>query len=355
VLVSLLCATQVHSEAVDPILLKFMGVYGPHSQFAESAHATYFPGLVAEVNDDVDHFVIGFEGFADFHGGSTTKKDGGLDLQIGTPINGNIMPYVRIGLTASWPHTRLHDGGGVEYKFAKAWGVAGEYAGDTTQCRDGPGYEAHSHRAAWQRRHQRRQSRARRVMHERLRPKRHRFTYLVFYVRCDLDRLASLDSGCSVSTVGGGPVSIGVTTARATAAISSRGCTRNSRRASKKRTAVHLFERAVRRRSSMFARRRTACEVSMHHRYARFARGYADSRNRLRLGRFGAARGAPGWWRARRWHSAAIARRPCAAGAARSKRGSTRSARKASTRFSCARGGCIWRIAKRASTKGAPT
>jgi DUF1365 family protein len=34
-----------------------------------------------------------------------------------------------------------------------------------------------------------------RVMHERLRPKPHRFTYPVFYVRCDLDRLASLDSG----------------------------------------------------------------------------------------------------------------------------------------------------------------
>lgn len=34
-----------------------------------------------------------------------------------------------------------------------------------------------------------------RVMHERLRPARHRFTYPVFYVRCDLDRLASLDSG----------------------------------------------------------------------------------------------------------------------------------------------------------------
>jgi DUF1365 family protein len=33
------------------------------------------------------------------------------------------------------------------------------------------------------------------VMHERLRPKQHRFIYPVFYVRCDLDRLASLDSG----------------------------------------------------------------------------------------------------------------------------------------------------------------
>ncbi|WP_144145108.1 DUF1365 domain-containing protein [Paraburkholderia sp. BCC1884] len=33
------------------------------------------------------------------------------------------------------------------------------------------------------------------VMHERLRPQPHRFTYPVFYVRCDLDRLASLDCG----------------------------------------------------------------------------------------------------------------------------------------------------------------
>ncbi|MFM0504270.1 DUF1365 domain-containing protein [Paraburkholderia caffeinilytica] len=32
------------------------------------------------------------------------------------------------------------------------------------------------------------------VMHERLRPKHHRFTYPVFCVRCDLDRLASLDN-----------------------------------------------------------------------------------------------------------------------------------------------------------------
>ncbi|HZZ10677.1 MAG TPA: DUF1365 domain-containing protein [Paraburkholderia sp.] len=32
------------------------------------------------------------------------------------------------------------------------------------------------------------------VMHERLRPKSHRFTYPVFYVRCDLDRLGSLHS-----------------------------------------------------------------------------------------------------------------------------------------------------------------
>jgi DUF1365 family protein len=33
------------------------------------------------------------------------------------------------------------------------------------------------------------------VMHERLRPKHHRFIYPVFYVRCDLDRLSSIESG----------------------------------------------------------------------------------------------------------------------------------------------------------------
>lgn len=33
-----------------------------------------------------------------------------------------------------------------------------------------------------------------RVMHERLRPRQHRFAYPVFYVRCNLARLASLDS-----------------------------------------------------------------------------------------------------------------------------------------------------------------
>ncbi|WGS50761.1 DUF1365 domain-containing protein [Paraburkholderia sp. D15] len=35
------------------------------------------------------------------------------------------------------------------------------------------------------------------VMHERLRPRQHRFTYPVFYVRCDLDRLGSLGSTAS--------------------------------------------------------------------------------------------------------------------------------------------------------------
>ena len=153
-LLSLLCAAQAHSESLDPTLLKLMGVYGPHSQFAGPfvgvkfgpnwsnisgdngrSHTTWFPGVVAGVNYDVGSVVLGLEGFADFHGGSVTKKDGGLDVKFGMPVNGNIMPYARVGFTTSWPTTRVHYGAGVEYKFAKNWSVAGEYTGDTTSYR----------------------------------------------------------------------------------------------------------------------------------------------------------------------------------------------------------------------------
>ncbi|SAL49167.1 hypothetical protein AWB74_02276 [Caballeronia arvi] len=156
-LVSLLCAAHAHSETIDPALLKAMGVYGPHSEFAgpyvgakfglnlsdisgpnaRGWHSTWFPGIVGGVNYDVDRFVVGLEGFADFHGGSTTKKDGGLDVKFGMPVNRNIMPYARIGFTGTWPDTRLHYGGGVEYKFAKNWSVAGEYTGDSSSYQGG--------------------------------------------------------------------------------------------------------------------------------------------------------------------------------------------------------------------------
>lgn len=156
-LMSLLCAAQAHSESLGPTLLKLMGVQGPHSQFAgpyvgakfganwsditgpnqKTTHTTLFPGLVAGVNYDVDRFVVGFEGFMDFHGGSTTKKDGGIDVRFGMPVNENILPYARIGFTGTWPDTRLHYGGGVEYKFEKNWSVAAEYTGDTSSYQGG--------------------------------------------------------------------------------------------------------------------------------------------------------------------------------------------------------------------------
>lgn len=134
-----------------------MGVYGPHSEFAgpyvgakfglnlsditgpnaRGWHSTWFPGIVGGVNYDVDRFVVGLEGFADFHGGSTTRDDGGLDVKFGMPVNRNIMPYARIGFTGTWPDTRLHYGAGVEYKFAKNWSVAGEYTGDASSYQGG--------------------------------------------------------------------------------------------------------------------------------------------------------------------------------------------------------------------------
>ncbi|KND62044.1 hypothetical protein BVER_02114c [Candidatus Burkholderia verschuerenii] len=155
-LLALLGIAQAHSQELDPTALKLMGVYGPHSQFAgpyvgakfgvdwsertgndpRSTHSTWYPGVLGvvnyDVNYDVNQFIVGFEGFGDFHHGSSTYKDGGVDLKLGMPVNGNIMPYARIGFTGTWPSARLHYGAGVEYKFAKNWSVAGEYTGDST-------------------------------------------------------------------------------------------------------------------------------------------------------------------------------------------------------------------------------
>ena len=64
-------------------------------------------------------------------------------------------------------------------------------------------------------------------MHERLRPKHHRFTYPVFYVRCDLARLASLDSWWFGIDRWRPLACIRATTVRVTAAISTHGCARN--------------------------------------------------------------------------------------------------------------------------------
>ncbi|MDR5831565.1 porin family protein [Caballeronia sp. LP006] len=133
--VSLLGIASAHaSEFSGPFVgaklgLNFSDATG--HDFEESTHTTFFPGLTAGYNVDVNQFVVGVEGFADLHAGSTTKKDGGIDVKVGMPIDGNIMPYARVGFTGTWPDTRLHYGAGVEYKFAKQWSVAGEYTADT--------------------------------------------------------------------------------------------------------------------------------------------------------------------------------------------------------------------------------
>lgn len=98
----------------------------------KSSHATFFPGLTAGYGFDVNQLVIGAEVFADFHHGSTTYKDGGIDLKVGMPFN-TIMPYARLGMTGSWPNARVHGGLGVEYKFAKQFSVAAEWTADSSK------------------------------------------------------------------------------------------------------------------------------------------------------------------------------------------------------------------------------
>ena len=95
------------------------------------SHATFFPGLTAGYGFDVQQFMIGAEAFADFHHGSTTYKDGGVDLKVGMPFN-TVMPYARLGLTGTWPNARLHGGVGVEYKFMKKVSVAAEWTADSS-------------------------------------------------------------------------------------------------------------------------------------------------------------------------------------------------------------------------------
>lgn len=136
VLVSLLAIAHAQaSEFAGPYAGAKLGFNGSDAtgvHYQESTHTTFFPGLTVGYNYDVERAVLGVEAFADFHGGSTTGKDAGIDAKIGMPIN-NVMPYARIGFTGFWPDTRLHYGAGVEYKFDKKWSVAAEYTGDTAR------------------------------------------------------------------------------------------------------------------------------------------------------------------------------------------------------------------------------
>jgi outer membrane immunogenic protein len=150
--------SSAHAAQMDPALQKLLGIYGtPHSEFAgpyvaakfgidwsditgphaRSYHSTWYPSVALGVNYDVDQFVIGVEAFADFHGGSTTGDDKGMDLKVGLPVRKDVMPYLRVGFTGSSPDNRLHYGAGVEYKMHKNWSVAAEYTGDKSSYQNG--------------------------------------------------------------------------------------------------------------------------------------------------------------------------------------------------------------------------
>jgi outer membrane immunogenic protein len=97
--------TQAHAgtapEAAQPQGSEFSGGYvgfklgenrSNASGVAPSAtHDTTFPGLVAGYAFDVGPLVLGAEAFTDFHHGSATRKDGGLDAKVGVPV-GKLMP-----------------------------------------------------------------------------------------------------------------------------------------------------------------------------------------------------------------------------------------------------------------------
>jgi outer membrane immunogenic protein len=92
-------------------------------------HTTIFPGLTAGYNFDLDGVVLGAEAFADFHNGSSTGKDAGIDAKFGMPFD-QFMPYARLGVTARSPSSRAHWGLGVEYKFARHLSTALEWTSD---------------------------------------------------------------------------------------------------------------------------------------------------------------------------------------------------------------------------------
>jgi len=101
-------------------------------------------GFEAGYNWDMNGFLLGVDGFADFNQKSThtaapagTVNYGsdvyGLDVKLGLP-SGSWLPYAKLGYgsvratgAATGSANGTHLGLGVEYKFAPHWSVAGEY------------------------------------------------------------------------------------------------------------------------------------------------------------------------------------------------------------------------------------
>lgn len=90
-----------------------------------------FPSFELGYGIDANGFMLGINGFVDSHDQSSTLNDFGADIKLGLPI-GNFMPYGKIGLIGTWPSTRLHQGAGLEYKFAPQWTIVGEWTYDQT-------------------------------------------------------------------------------------------------------------------------------------------------------------------------------------------------------------------------------
>jgi outer membrane protein OmpA-like peptidoglycan-associated protein len=88
-----------------------------------------YPSLKAGYNKDIGSFLLGGEVFGDMHGGGYTKEDLGLDARLGFPLN-NWMPYLKLGVVATEPGSRLHTGLGLEYSLSDNWSINAEYTTD---------------------------------------------------------------------------------------------------------------------------------------------------------------------------------------------------------------------------------
>ncbi|OIO78789.1 MAG: hypothetical protein AUJ88_05180 [Gallionellaceae bacterium CG1_02_56_997] len=113
--------------------------------FVAAKNATTY-GFEGGYNWDVNSFLLGVDGFADFNQKAThaTAIPGtfanygtdayGLDAKLGLPL-GNWLPYAKLGygsmrgtgVSLQGSANGAHVGLGVEYKFASHWSVAGEY------------------------------------------------------------------------------------------------------------------------------------------------------------------------------------------------------------------------------------
>jgi outer membrane immunogenic protein len=105
----------------------------------ESTSNRIYPGVEAGWGWDMGKVLLGVDGFVDWHTKSATYRDYGADVKLGFPMN-KFMPYAKLGVIGSWPGNRVHDGLGIEYKFARQWSVVGEYTGDSKTV-DGQAYK----------------------------------------------------------------------------------------------------------------------------------------------------------------------------------------------------------------------
>ena len=90
----------------------------------QQKRSTIYPGLVAGYNHFTNNILLGVEAFADFHHGSTTYKDGGAGVRVGTVLDKTLL-FARVGATGTWPSWRPQLGLGAEYMINQDWGLTG--------------------------------------------------------------------------------------------------------------------------------------------------------------------------------------------------------------------------------------